>query len=312
MFGNNNSPVCYRAKWISLLTAAVLLITTWAAPAYAGTWQQTGDGPSGGWQYLKDDGTYAASEILIDDSTRDIYAFDSSGKMYANTTVDGIFYDGSGRYQCPNARYSQTYDAGFEDFLNTGIWRFDSWESLLDAMNYVSYNKLLGNPIIMTTFASEGPTLYADRNPELMEEIEKCKAMSEMIDSIVSEAKKNAQDGQHVMANISKYIIDKATYTTGYGVAWDILSEGKGVCNAYAQLFAVLCSSAGYQVEVIPTETIIGIRGKHAINRVLLEDGKWHYYDVTGADQPGGEVFLDMNNEWIFANYKLMAEGLYR
>lgn len=88
-------------------------------------------------------------------------------------------------------------------------------------------------------------------------------------------------------------VFDKAAANSNQGPnswnAYGALINGKGVCEAYAESFKVLCDEAG-----IPCTLIYSY--DHEWNAVKL-DGKWYYIDTTWMDSGYDSVYYD----WWFA-----------
>lgn len=79
------------------------------------------------------------------------------------------------------------------------------------------------------------------------------------------------------------------TYNAKSHSAYGMLTNGRGVCSAYALLFDVLCRTAGLQTRIVFSEKTYAVTGStlylHCWNMVCV-DGIWYHIDVTWDDQP--------------------------
>ena len=79
------------------------------------------------------------------------------------------------------------------------------------------------------------------------------------------------------------------TYNAKSHSAYGMLTNGRGVCSAYALLFDVLCRTAGFQTRIVFSENTYAVTGStfnvHCWNMVCV-DGIWYHVDVTWDDQP--------------------------
>ena len=64
----------------------------------------------------------------------------------------------------------------------------------------------------------------------------------------------------------------------------DSLEDKKGVCQDYAQMFAMMCWEEGFECRIIFGESD---KGYHAWNQVRI-DGSWKYIDVEWSGSGGG------------------------
>lgn len=87
--------------------------------------------------------------------------------------------------------------------------------------------------------------------------------------------------------------------------AYDCLVTGSSVCNGYAAAFYNLCRAAGLEAGYIAgTATVEGSgRIAHAWNRVKMEDGQWHYYDVTWDDETGSYRYYGLTEDEMSLNH---------
>lgn len=110
--------------------------------------------------------------------------------------------------------------------------------------------------------------------------------------NVVDSWPKNLSDVQK-LEKINDYILGKSDYyyevlnsaqgdnmTTKNGFyyySWQaIMDEGKGVCEAYSNLFNRMCALCGIESETVSNED-------HAWNRAKV-NGEWKYFDVTWND----------------------------
>ncbi len=79
------------------------------------------------------------------------------------------------------------------------------------------------------------------------------------------------------------------TYNAKSHSAYGMLTNGRGVCSAYALLFDVLCRTAGLNTRIVFSEKTYAVTSStfyvHCWNMVEV-DGKWYHVDVTWDDQP--------------------------
>lgn len=86
---------------------------------------------------------------------------------------------------------------------------------------------------------------------------------------------------EHILRQISEYLKDNIVYTKGY---YDLSCalNGRSVCNGYALAFNAMANRAGIKSDICIGESNNG--GKHAWNRVTLQDGSYRFYDITFYD----------------------------
>lgn len=84
-----------------------------------------------------------------------------------------------------------------------------------------------------------------------------------------------------LVTQAAKYIADHTTYTKNHYDIDDILTNGKGVCNAYALTLMRFCQLLGIQ-----NDLCLGYAAGewHAWNKVTYSDGTVEYFDVTFFD----------------------------
>lgn len=97
------------------------------------------------------------------------------------------------------------------------------------------------------------------------------------------------------------YLVGRCEYdqTLSKSRAYDCLVDGSSVCNGYAAAFYNLCRAAGLEAGYIAgTATVEGSgRIAHAWNRIKMEDGQWHYYDVTWDDGTGSYRYYGLTED---------------
>ena len=124
---------------------------------------------------------------------------------------------------------------------------------------------------------------------------------SRKIDRIVSETVKDGMSDREKAVAIHDYMVKNYSYGDKYApgshYVWGLLDENKGVCQAYANLYRILCRRAG-----IECVCIIGVAGEkknmglHMWN-LLTIDGEELYVDVTFDDTSG-------TNQWLLKEEK--------
>ena len=130
------------------------------------------------------------------------------------------------------------------------------------------------------------------------------------VKSVVSKASEYSTDYEKIRY-FAEYLSDKTTYDydaadleldlgpddEGYENCWNAyggLIDGRGVCEAYAEAFKVLCDAAG--ITCINMYSV-----DHEWNAVKL-GGNWYYVDVTWFDlDPETDNDLQYWEEWIAA-----------
>ena len=134
----------------------------------------------------------------------------------------------------------------------------------------------------------------------------------EKVTSEVLNATKNMSDPDKV-AYVFDYLCDKITYTdseAGNFSLYEVLVEGRAVCEGYAKAFYHLMDQMGIRAEYKVGDTKSGgAQGEstgisHAWNRVMLED-EWYYLDVTWGDT------YPRDYDYLFAERSFMDESRY-
>lgn len=105
---------------------------------------------------------------------------------------------------------------------------------------------------------------------------------------------------------INDYIVKNTTYTydstTSPHAAYAIITEGKGVCQAYAMLAYLMLEEAGFEVRYVTGFA----REPHAWNLVKV-DGEWYHLDTTWNDPVFN--FQDAKiADYISYNYFLLSD----
>lgn len=125
---------------------------------------------------------------------------------------------------------------------------------------------------------------------------------------------------------IHDWIIYNSAYDTSYTYysPEGILFHGKGVCNAYALTFNMMCEAVGVQSVTVAgtaTDRNSGTTGSHAWNLVNL-NGKWYHVDTTWDDPlPNNrerntyflltDSQLAQDHTWNTANYPASSSSVY-
>lgn len=86
---------------------------------------------------------------------------------------------------------------------------------------------------------------------------------------------------KELVSQAAKYIADHTTYTKNYYDIDDILSSGRGVCNAYALTLMRFCQLLGIQNDLCLGYALGEF---HAWNKVTYSDGTVEYFDITFFD----------------------------
>lgn len=102
-------------KKVLSIFAATILIFLFSTIAFAGTWQQLGTN----WKYIKDDGTYAKSEWVLDNAKW--YKFNDQELMLANQWVEGLYYLGADGAMLVNTLTPDGYWVGADGKWNSSI-----------------------------------------------------------------------------------------------------------------------------------------------------------------------------------------------
>lgn len=106
-------------------------------------------------------------------------------------------------------------------------------------------------------------------------------------------------DAQKVEA-IYNYICEHIAYDTSLSIyhADECIEQGRGVCQAYCEVFVLMAQSAGIEVNVINGQTINGAHGWIAAKY----DGKWHLMDPcwgAGSVDLSGFSFRSNHYDWF-------------
>lgn len=126
-------------------------------------------------------------------------------------------------------------------------------------------------------------------------------AVTAQVDNIIDEIIKPGMTDIEKIKAINDYIVTHTVYTEGgtdtsVHSPYTIISEGKGVCQAYALLAYRLLEKAGIENRYVTGWATVG----HAWNLIKL-DGKWYHLDTTWNDP----VFnwANLNDEPYLKNY---------
>lgn len=103
--------------------------------------------------------------------------------------------------------------------------------------------------------------------------------LNEEVDKITSMINPDWSDIQKLLW-INDYLCDNFQYdlSTEYHSAVDLLRTGKGICEAYTNLFTILCQKNGIEVSYCYSTEI-----NHIWNMVKV-DGQWYHIDSTWND----------------------------
>ena len=85
----------------------------------------------------------------------------------------------------------------------------------------------------------------------------------------------------------------------------DVLNQKKSICQGYANLFLELCNQCNIPCEIIGgiAKTNFDVYGKHAWNRVKMEDDKWYLIDATwgaGYADPQCKIYTKKFNDHYY------------
>ncbi len=105
---------------------------------------------------------------------------------------------------------------------------------------------------------------------------------NQMADEVYAEIIRPDMDDFERVKAIHDYVLKQVVYDKSTVYSWSIkgaLENGRGVCQAYADSFRILCLKSG-----VECEDVGGLAGeRHAWNRVKL-DGEWYNVDTTWDD----------------------------
>ena len=93
---------------------------------------------------------------------------------------------------------------------------------------------------------------------------------------------------------IANQIIDNTVYIDNNYDLDNLVSNGKGVCNAYALAFNRYCQLLGITSDICIGYSNTGIL--HAWNKVTFSDGEVLYYDTTYYDSTKSSKYIEMKN----------------
>ena len=119
---------------------------------------------------------------------------------------------------------------------------------------------------------------------------------SKKVDKIISEVVKDGMSDKEKAVAIHDYMVKNYSYDGKFASAsyriWGLLDNKKGVCQAYANLYRVLCRRAGLECYCI--SGIAGDKGKMDLHmwNLLIIGGKELLVDVTFDDTSG-------TNRWL-------------
>ncbi len=210
-----------------------------------------------GWYFLNpNDGGSAATGGWVQ-SNSDWYYLGADGKMLIDTTTpDGYYVDSDGVRQEFTGDTAEDQDGVDNDELKKNTW-------------YQPEN---------TDFAKS--YVYAVTDEQRAEE-------ERVVQNFIKKnIKADMNDFEKEMA-VARYIQKKCKYdyATYRGDAkknklsycsYNVLINGKAVCQGYAEAFQELCESAGLSTRIVSNSN-------HAWNLVKL-DGQWYHVDITWAD----------------------------
>ena len=119
---------------------------------------------------------------------------------------------------------------------------------------------------------------------------------SKKVDNIIAEVVKDGMSAKEKAVAIHDYMVKNYSYGDKYAkgshYVWGLLDDKKGVCQAYANLYRILCRRAGLECYCI--SGIAGDKGKMDLHmwNLLVIDGKELFVDVTFDDTSG-------TNRWL-------------
>lgn len=116
---------------------------------------------------------------------------------------------------------------------------------------------------------------------------------AEKIDGIVTKTTAADMEESEKVKSLHDYLAENTEYDTSYlgsacmapHYAEQVIFEGHGVCDGYAEAFKILMNGAGIECKVIYGNTPYGL---HAWNQVKI-DGEWYNIDVTWDDTSSGK-----------------------
>ncbi|MBQ6847885.1 MAG: hypothetical protein IJO62_03095 [Clostridia bacterium] len=109
------------------------------------------------------------------------------------------------------------------------------------------------------------------------------------------------------IAKFNEYICNQVEYDyEGKNVSLDGFFEGKAICNAYAQVFEILCRTVGINCEFIggTARTSQGLQEEHAWNKITFSDGTVYYFDTCWND---AYITINTNNYQRIERYMFVT-----
>lgn len=176
--------------------------------------------------------------------------------------------------------------------------------SLYGSFSLVENNEQL---TLKISYSPDARVLAAFRNPDMLQKLNKeekqlLDTCAEWIADNISEKMPNGLK----LKKIHDALVDNSIYTKGRHKAFDIVTEGKGVCSAYTAAAQLLLHMVKIDCRRVPgTEQM-----NHTWNLVEL-NGNWYHLDVTWDDPTGGaprrmytyyllaDVEAAVDHEWV-------------
>ena len=121
--------------------------------------------------------------------------------------------------------------------------------------------------------------LYPVYNYDISEIPAMRKIYEDNLNKILSQVQPEWSDLEKVLF-FHDYLVSNFEYDTTYSIfdAYTFLTDGKGVCQAYASVYGILLESVGIKVAPVSSNTM-----NHAWNKVYM-DGEWYHVDCTWDD----------------------------
>lgn len=136
---------------------------------------------------------------------------------------------------------------------------------------------------------------------ELSELNEKDLAVYHVVKNFVDSEIKDTDSDYDKVVKITKFIWQKAEYSDHHGTPYELLIEGKGLCNAYSRTFKIMANAVGLECYCINSPV-------HGWNMVQV-DGEWYNVDTTeslnGLSASEAKYVLRCDAEYARSAYKV-------